>query len=257
MDGALPAIARRRAGGVARALDLLRVSRRLSGDAGWLGLITARSYLLTPHRTSRYHAQARILAGYARRFCQRHGVEIDVSGAPPSRPSVLVANHLGYLDPLVLVATGPCLAIAKREVSSWPMVGTGLDRLGLLFVERGRPHSGARVLLRALAMLRGGVSILNFPEGTTTDGRGVLEFRRGIFGLARLADVPVVPIRFAVEDPTVCWIGEDTFLPHFLDLSRKARVRVSVRYGPPLAPGDFASASALAAAARAQIAARG
>ncbi len=239
--------------GVSGLSGLLTLARRLTADGLSLGGLAARGRTIVPHAVVRAHEQVRLLHEFCQRVCDRHSVEFVVRGRSPRRPSVLVANHLGYLDPIVICAIHGCIPVAKREVSGWPLVGSAGDATGVMFVERGNAHSGARVLRRAIRALRYGVSILNFPEGTTTDGAGVLEFRRGIFGAARLADVPVVPIHVAFEDPTMCWIGDDEFMPHYLDFSRRRRVRVKVSFCEPLDPAAFPTASALSDAAYERI----
>ena len=83
--------------------------------------------------------------------------------------------------------------IAKADVSRWPLVGTLARELGVIFVTRGDAGSGARVLQAARAALESGLRVLELPEGTTTPGGTVLPFRTGLFGVARIADVPVVP----------------------------------------------------------------
>jgi 1-acyl-sn-glycerol-3-phosphate acyltransferase len=165
-----------------------------------------------------------------------HDLLVAVRGVFPARPAVIVANHVSYLDPIVLGALVPCAPIAKGEVARWPVIGTAARALGVHFVDRASAHSCACVLRAALRTLEQGVSILNFPEGTTTDGSRLLPFRRGVFGLARLAGVPIVPIalRFASRD--LAWTGGDTFLPHYLRTASRRAPAVHVDVGPAIAP---------------------
>jgi len=172
----------------------------------------------------------------ARSMCKMHAIEARVEGVVPRRTAVLVANHVSYIDPLVVGALVACLGIAKAEVAEWPLVGARLRDLGVLFVRRGNAWSGARALRAALAALRRGASVLNFPEGTTTRGDVVLPFRRGIFGVAMRAGVPVVPVRIDYDDPRMAWVGNETLLPHYMMMAGRASVTARVRFGAPLAP---------------------
>ncbi len=86
----------------------------------------------------------------AKAILARHGVEVRTHGRPPEGPAVLVANHVSYMDPLVVSAAAPCVSIAKGETADWPLIGRGLSALGVLFVRRGDAHSGAVTLRRAL-----------------------------------------------------------------------------------------------------------
>src|SRR6266851_6271389 len=108
--------------------------------------------------------------------------------------SLLVANHVSWLDPLVIMAHAPCLPVAKSEVARWPVVGSIAVASGVQFVERGSALSGARLVRAAARALSAGASVLNFPEGTTSQGGSILPFRPGAFRAARAASVPVVPI---------------------------------------------------------------
>jgi len=188
---------------------------------------------------------ARLCAGLAE-VIAIHGVAVAVRGTFPSGPAVLVSNHLSYLDPLVIGALVPCSPIAKGEVRHWPVIGSAARSLGVHFVDRSSAHSGARVLRRAHVVLRAGASILNFPEGTTTDGSTLLPFRRGIFGLARLAAVPVVPIALRFGNRELAWTGGDTFLPHYFRTAARRAPAVHVDVGAPIAAERFASAEELA-----------
>jgi lyso-ornithine lipid O-acyltransferase len=175
-----------------------------------------------------------------------HDLRITATGAWPSGPAVVVANHVSYLDPLVIASHVPCAPIGKGEVARWPVIGAAARALGVVFVDRGSAASGARALRRGLAALRAGVAVLNFPEGTTTDGTRVLPFRRGSFGLARIAGVPVVPIALRYDPPELAWFGGASFLPHYLRTASRAALRVDVAIGDAIAPRDHASARALA-----------
>src|SRR5262249_6541975 len=112
--------------------------------------------------------------------------------------------------------------------------------------DRRSAWSGARALRRSLATLRAGVPVLNFPEGTTTDGSRLLPFRRGIFGIAQRAGVPVVPIALRCASPDLAWHGPATFLPHSLRTAGRRAPALHVAIGAAIAPDQFASADALA-----------
>ncbi len=198
----------------------------------------------------------RALASYrlAGRLATLNGLRIRLSGELPTRPSVLVANHLGYWDPVLLGSLLPLAAIAKVELARWPVIGWCGQALGTLYVRRGNAHHSARVLREALRRLVAGVHVLNFPEGTTTDGSRLLPFRRGIFGIAARAGVPVVPVALRLSPRDAAWTGGEAFFPHYRrHWGRGGHLDASIRFGWPLHPADFATAQACAAEARARV----
>jgi 1-acyl-sn-glycerol-3-phosphate acyltransferase len=236
-----------RGGGV--GIGELRSARRAVG----LLLTTARLVveggveLEAPEMARRAQRTARTLLAV-------HGVEVRHSGPAPRPPAILVTNHVSYLDPLVIAAVAPCIAIAKGEVRHWPLFGAGLRALGVVFVRRGDVHSGAIALRRTWRALDRGAMVLNFPEGTTSDGRSIAPFRRGIFGLAGLARVEVVPAHVSYDDDRVPWFGGQTLAPHYWKLSRATGVRARVRFGEPITVRASDDPQAVAAGARAIVA---
>jgi lyso-ornithine lipid O-acyltransferase len=195
-------------------------------------------------------ARAERLQLVARELCRVHGFELRVDGILPDEPAVLVANHVSYVDPVALAALAPCTVVAKGEVRGWPILGGSASTLGVLFVERGCALSGARVLRQSWRALDAGASVLGFPEGTTTRGDDVLPFKRGLFGLALLARVPIIPIAIHYESPELRWVGDSWFLPHYLRTAMRPSSRIRIRVGAPLSsslPAELAAERARAA----------
>jgi lyso-ornithine lipid O-acyltransferase len=198
--------------------------------------------------------RALVLRDVSRRALELHGIELDASGPLPLGPAVLAANHVSWLDPLVVASLLPCVPISKLDLARWPVVGGLARELGVVFVARGDARSGLRVLRGAEAALADGLPVLNFPEGTTTPGETVLPFRKGLFGIARSLGLPVVPIAISYDPPELAWVGDDAFLPHWLGLAATPRSRVSVRLGAPISAASHGSALELARTARAEVA---
>jgi len=202
----------------------------------------------------RHRAAARTAHRIARRLLDINGVQVSVRGQVPSGPVVLACNHLGYLDPIVIGALLPLAAIAKSELAGWPFLGRVAEHVGTLFIRRGSAHHGALVLRRALRRLAAGVPVLNFPEGTTTDGSGpLLPFRRGLFGIARRAAVQVVPVALRLDPEDAAWVGGAPFLPHYWRMTTRPALRAVVRFGEPVDAGRFTSAQGCADEVRVRV----
>ncbi|WP_437676490.1 lysophospholipid acyltransferase family protein [Sorangium sp. So ce131] len=253
MTTTAPLDAGRRLGGPLDGLwtEAFSVARRVSGVMGLALDTVLRTSRLPEVPAYRARARAHLLHRVTQDLCAMHALRVRVTGSPPEPPFVLVANHVSYLDPIVLASLTPCTAIAKQEVGGWPLIGDRARELGVMLVDRARPASGARVLRGALRALRHGVPVLNFPEGSTTRGEEVLPFRKGIFGLARIAGVPIVPAAVTYDAPELCWAGDETFVPHYLRFARRREATAFVTFGPPL--GEHGGAAELAERARAVI----
>jgi len=234
------------------ALVLARIARRAArtGVCAFEG--AGRIRRLRRQGTLDAPVQARLLQRIAQEVLEVHGVCVEVLGPVPREPALLVANHVSWLDPLVIMAHAPCLPVAKSEVARWPVVGSIAVASGVQFVERGSALSGARLVRAAARALSAGASVLNFPEGTTSQGGSILPFRPGAFRAARAASVPVVPIVISYRFDELAWTGDAAFLPHYLALLARESCPVRLQFGEPLLAS--ASVSELELSRRAQLA---
>lgn len=111
-------------------------------------------------------------------------------------PRIFLANHFSNVD---IWATAPVLPdtyrfVAKRSLFWVPVLGQAIWVAGFVPIDRGNRSSAIASLGRAAARIRGGASVILFPEGTRSrDGR-LGPFKRGPFHLAVEAGVPVVPV---------------------------------------------------------------
>ncbi|WP_329088944.1 MULTISPECIES: lysophospholipid acyltransferase family protein [unclassified Streptosporangium] len=112
------------------------------------------------------------------------------SGAAP----LAVANHVSWLDPLVMAAVLPCRVLAKHEVRAWPVIGLLAAGAGALFIDRERLFALPEAVGGVAAALADGHPVAAFPEGTTWCGRGMGSFRPAVFQAALDAGAPVRPV---------------------------------------------------------------
>jgi len=235
-----------------RAAGLARAARCIAATSATAAVTALRSSRLR-HQGGRTRDRARVLRDAARAVLRHHGLSVEASGAVPAGPCLLACNHVSWVDPVVVVAQVPCVPIAKADVRGWPVIGSIVGGLGVIFHARGEAGSGLRVLREAEAALAAGVPVLNFPEGTTTDGRGVLQFRKGLFGLAERLGVPVIPVALRYEPPELCWIGAAAFVPHYLKLAASRGASVRIRFGAPVLASAAGGATALAHEVRERV----
>ncbi len=230
----------------------LRASHRLVRIAALAAATLART---TRGGRNPWQRGIEILMVAARRALDIHGLEVHASGPVPHGPALLVSNHLSYLDPVVVLSQTACVPISKSELAGWPVLGAVARRTGVLFVERSSAGSRLAVMRAAEQVLRAGCPILNFPEGTTTDGSTVLRFRKGLFEVARALRVPVVPIALRYHPRELAWTGDETFVPHYLRVACLERCAVELAFGEPIPAATWPDAEQLASAARARTAA--
>jgi putative phosphoserine phosphatase/1-acylglycerol-3-phosphate O-acyltransferase len=112
------------------------------------------------------------------------------------RPAVFVFNHQSAVDTLIIarLLRRDFTGVAKKEIKSNPLVGTFLDAVGTVFVDRGDRISAVQALRPAVENLRNGISFAIAPEGQRSNGYTLGNFKKGAFHIAMQAGVPIVPV---------------------------------------------------------------
>ena len=190
---------------------------------------------------------ARRMKVWCATVCRLFQVRCRVTGTPPfgetwerahgGRPTgvLLVCNHRSYSDIPVVGSLLPIVFVSKAELRDWPVIGWGGELAGTLFVARDNPDSRRQVRSQVLERLRQGLSVLNYPEGTTHGGEGMLPFKRGLFGVVAGQELELVPVVLTYP-PTVGieWAGQMTFLDHLLEKAGGGPIDVGVHFCAPI-----------------------
>jgi lyso-ornithine lipid O-acyltransferase len=182
-----------------------------------------------------YHALW--LRRHSRRILKMFRLEPQVSGTIPSR-GLLISNHLSYLDVLVISSLTPAVFVAKREIRSWPVLGLCAQMGGTLFVDRERKMQVGPMNDEIQSALDGGVLVVLFPEGTSSNGESVLPFKSALLAAAARRTHPLFIgcLQYALDDGEasreVCYWGDHVFFPHMLNLMSKQSIRAMVAFAP-------------------------
>lgn len=219
--------------------------------AAWFGVAAVAAALVaavSPLRADRGAAlRLALFHHWSRGAARIVGLRIERGGAPPRGPFLLVANHLSYLDVIVLGASLRATFVAKADVARWPLVGRLCAAVGTVFIDRARKRDLLRVLPVLEQRLGAGGGVVVFPEGTTSDGSRVLPFRSPLFAAAVRSSAPAYVATLTYETPydaphpsrAVCWWGDMDFLPHLLELLRLEKSTARVTFGRhPIADTD-------------------
>lgn len=158
---------------------------------------------------------------------------------------VIIANHVSYVDGIVLGSIFPILFVSKREVKNWPIVGQWNVLCGTIFVNRQRKEL-VGVLIRELTRkLKQEANILLFPEGTSTNGEKMLSFQTVPLAAPLRTRSIIVPVTVTYktidEQPVtaanrdlIFWYGNMEFVSHFWNLLALRTVEVLVTIQPKI-----------------------
>lgn len=208
-----------------------------------------------------------ITADSSKRVLDKLNVKIEVDMCRPdlfTRNYFMVCNHMSYLDILVLSSVHPAVFVTSKEMEKTFFLGDMAKLGGSFFVDRVNRRK-MKDEVQALADLIGeGFDVFIFPEGTSTDGSQVQDFKKSLFRVPFQTGAPILPICLQYQSidgepfsqqncDRVCWYGDMTFAPHFLQLMTLKELKVKLTYLEPLEPSGFESHGDLAVAVQDRI----
>lgn len=169
------------------------------------------------------------------------GIRLELRGKPPEvGPVLLVANHISWLDILVMHAARHCRFVAKAEVRHWPLIGRLATGGGTLYIERESRRDAMRVVHHMAESLKRGEIVAVFPEGTTSNGQELLPFHANLIQAAISADAPAQPVSLSFLDTATrkaslspCYIDDDTLVSSLWRTLSGRPITAVVRYGAP------------------------
>lgn len=182
------------------------------------------------------------------RVSEAFGIRVTVCGRIPSH-SLVVSNHLSHLDILIIGAVTPCFFVAKTEIASWPYFGRAARTGATIFIDRKSRVSTVEVARLISERLTLPVPVLLFPEGTSTDGSGVLRFHSSLFQPAVAASAPVTAaavrymLRGGESERDLCWFDDALFLPHLWKALGVSSFGAAVTFGEPRVYADRRTAA--------------
>lgn len=238
-------------------------------------LMPVQALLLRLRHGGARPAQRHFPHWYHRQLCRLLGVRVHIEGAvKPGTPTLLLANHVSWLDIPVLSAVAPVSFVAKREVGTWPFVSTLARLQRTVFVDRERRTSVGATKGEIEQRLALGDAIVLFAEGTSNDGNRVLPFRSALIGAAGIdrrrasegvgvgevqAPKQVIEVRTLsivyshlhgialdrFQRPGIAWYGAMGLGTHLWAVLKSGPLDVHVRIGDPVSLASFPDRKAL------------
>jgi 1-acyl-sn-glycerol-3-phosphate acyltransferase len=213
---------------------LTRILRLAGHLARGLWIVHTRYPRLAPR------AQDRELERWSRRLLAILRVEVRCHNAPAALPErcLLVTNHISWLDIFAVYAVAPSVFVAKSDIREWPLVGTLVERVGTLFIERGNRRHAHATNGRVAAALEAGRLVAVCPEGTTTDGRSLKHFHPALLQPAIDARAMVLPaaLRYldadGVQTDAAAYVGEDSLVGSIWRIAAEPAMAVELRFVP-------------------------
>jgi 1-acyl-sn-glycerol-3-phosphate acyltransferase len=189
-----------------------------------------------------WHQSARgqaTISVWVKRLAKILGLQVRVASPPLPVPTMVVANHVSWLDIIAIGSVHPAYFLAKDDVRRWPFIGSLLARAGTKFIRRNSASAVRECNKHLCHLLRIRHSVVVFPEGTTTDGANVGSFQSALFEVPRQAYCPVQPlaIRYSNQgkpDVIAPYIDDDIFIIHLWRILGRKFTCVELNFLPPV-----------------------
>lgn len=170
---------------------------------------------------------------------QIHADPSLVAGAKRGESHLIVANHLSYLDILVIASLQPTLFVTSIEIRDSGFLGYLCKAGGCHFVERRNRNQIQREVAEIAGSLSEGLNVVVFPEATSTNGAQVLPFKVSLMDAAIMSGRPLLPLCINYREiggqpvrvenrDEICWYGDMTFLDHIINVAMRGDIKVAV-----------------------------
>ena len=167
------------------------------------------------------------------------GCHVTVKGmenVPKDEAVLYIGNHRSYFDVVLTYARCPGLTsyMAKKEVARVPLLSTWMRFLHCLFLDRKDIKQGLKTILAAIDLIKNGISVCIFPEGTRSTGpeqTELLPFHEGSFKVATKTDCLIVPM--AITNTSRIFEDHIPFI---------RSTDVVIEYGKPFRPSELTKA---------------
>ena len=238
-----------------RLLQLVR-GLKLAALLLWICTALALAYPIIGDRQRLWLKQV-----WSKQILKALAIRVDAPGDVFPGGSLVVANHISWLDILALNTVQAVAFVSKAEVRQWPVVGWISAKVDTVFLRRGSRGHAKIVNAEIDGLLNAGKNVAIFPEGTTTDGSHLLGFHAALLQPAVETGRPIQPVAISYHhadgspSTAAAYVGDTTLVQSFAAILACRSMIVRVCATTAIDPQN-SSRRALAIAAREAIAAK-
>ncbi len=187
--------------------------------------------------------QQHIVKYWSRKLLDILHIGLETQGDYPSAAaggSLLVANHVSWVDAVAMNAVLPAYFVAKAEVSDWPLLGRIFHGIHTLFIKRGIKMDTLRVNRQIVQLLAQGERVALFPQGTTIHGAQLGNFHSSLLQGAVEMEAVISPVAIRYHDGmgranhAAAFIGDMTFIQSLWKILCSPALHVTLMYLPAL-----------------------
>jgi 1-acyl-sn-glycerol-3-phosphate acyltransferase len=188
--------------------------------------------------------QERIIRFWCKRLLSIFEISVEVTGLESNlvnqKKYLMVANHISWMDIIVIQSIKPCIFVAKSDVASWPLFGWVAQMTGTIFIKRDK-ISDIKKALKKMKRRLIKRSVCIFPEGTSTNGRYLLPFKSNLFQSSIDTQKSILPLclryeqKYTYTDKTA-FVDDMSLLDSIIKIKQEKDIRAIVEVLQPIRP---------------------
>lgn len=188
--------------------------------------------------------QDRIIQFWCKRLLSIFEISVEVTGLESNlvnqKKYLMVANHISWMDIIVIQSIKPCIFVAKSDVASWPLFGWVAQMTGTIFIKRDKVSDIKKALKKMKRRLIKR-SVCIFPEGTSTSGRYLLPFKSNLFQSSIDTNKSILPLCLRYEQNNsysdkAAFVGDMSLVDSINKIKQEKDMRVIVEVLQPIRP---------------------
>ncbi|HBM15183.1 MAG TPA: hypothetical protein DD381_02380 [Lentisphaeria bacterium] len=166
------------------------------------------------------------------------GIKVKIHGDISRHSGLIVSNHVSYMDIMLLGSIFSLRFAPKDDIRSWPVLGWLIGLSRPVWINRSSKQSSIKVLKEFEETINNRISLIAFPEGTTSSGlTDLIPFKSTTFETAVTSNLPVYPVLIKYQDDAIAWYGEgDPLLIHAWKILSKWHIKADLYVLPPVVP---------------------
>jgi len=188
--------------------------------------------------------QEKIIQFWCKRLLSIFEIKVEVQGLNSflynQKQYLMVANHISWMDIIVIQSIKPSIFVAKSDVASWPLFGWVAQMTGTIFIKREKVSDIKKALKKMKRRLIKR-SVCIFPEGTSTNGRYLLPFKSNLFQSSIDTNKSILPLCLRYKQKgtysdKVAFIDDMSLVDSIIKIKKEIDISVEVEVLQPVRP---------------------
>ena len=188
--------------------------------------------------------QEKIIQFWCKRLLSIFEIKVEVQGLNNllfnQKQYLMVANHISWMDIIVIQSIKPSIFVAKSDVASWPLFGWVAQMTGTIFIKREKVSDIKKALKKMKRRLIKR-SVCIFPEGTSTNGRYLLPFKSNLFQSSIDTNKSILPLclrykQKGIYSDKVAFIDDMSLVDSIIKIKKEIDISVEVEVLQPVRP---------------------